>query len=268
MPENVQTLQPVSAGISMIRLLVIAVRPWEWIKNGFLFAAILFSKNLLNPELVSKSLLAFGLFCLAAGGAYLINDICDRHEDRKHPEKSMRPIASGALPIAVAAPVAFFLLIAAVTGAFVLKASFGVVTAGYVLLTVVYSKWLKHAVILDVFAIAAGFVLRVVAGAVVIEVVISQWLLICTMLLALFLGFSKRRSELLALADDASLHRRVLAEYDQLFLDMMIGIVTSATVVAYTLYTVSNETVHKFDTDRLILTVPFVLYGIFRYLYL
>ena len=180
----------------------------------------------------------------------------------------MRPIASGALSVSLAAPVAVILHIVAVAGAFLLTPMFGVVTAAYVLLSVAYSKWLKHAVILDVFSIAAGFVLRVVAGAVVIDVMMSHWLLICTMLLALFLGFSKRRCELVALADDASLHRRVLNEYDARFLDMMIGIVTSATVVAYTLYTVSQETIQKFHTDRLLLTVPFVLYGIFRYLYL
>jgi 4-hydroxybenzoate polyprenyltransferase len=180
----------------------------------------------------------------------------------------MRPIAAGALPVGVAAAAAAILLSVAVAGAFWLRPSFGVVAAAYVLLTTTYSRWLKHVVILDVFAIAAGFVLRVVAGAVVIGVVMSHWLLICAMLLALFLGFSKRRSELVALADGASLHRRVLAEYNPLFLDMMIGIVTSATVVAYALYTVSSDTVQKFQTDRLLLTVPFVLYGIFRYLYL
>jgi 4-hydroxybenzoate polyprenyltransferase len=263
-----EALQRTSAGISAVRLLIVSLRPWEWVKNVFLFSALFFSENLLNPELLAKSLLAFGLFCLAAGGVYLINDIWDRDQDEKHPRKRMRPIASGALPVALAAPVAVIFCIVAVAGAFFLKPMFGIVTAIYVLLSVSYSKWLKHAVILDVFSIAAGFVLRVVAGAVVIDVMISNWLLICTMLLALFLGFSKRRSELVALAGDASLHRRVLTEYDAPFLDMMIGIVTSATVVAYTLYTVSQETIQKFHTDRLLLTVPFVLYGIFRYLYL
>ena len=263
-----QTLQRTETDKSAIRLLAISLRPWEWVKNVFLFSALFFSANILNPEMLLKSLLAFGLFCLAAGGVYLVNDIWDRTHDQKHPQKRMRPIASGALSVSLAAPVAVILHIVAVAGAFLLTPMFGVVTAAYVLLSVAYSKWLKHAVILDVFSIAAGFVLRVVAGAVVIDVMMSHWLLICTMLLALFLGFSKRRCELVALADDASLHRRVLNEYDARFLDMMIGIVTSATVVAYTLYTVSQETIQKFHTDRLLLTVPFVLYGIFRYLYL
>jgi 4-hydroxybenzoate polyprenyltransferase len=268
MQGNAQALERVSAGISAVRLLATSVRPREWIKNGFLFAALIFSENLFNLELFSQTLIAFAIFCFAAGGVYLINDILDRHQDEIHPRKSMRPIASGALPVALAAPAAVLLFVTALTGAFLLKVPFGLVVAAYVLLSVAYSKWLKHTVILDVFAIALGFVLRVVAGAVVIDVMMSHWLIICTLLLALFLGFSKRREELVALADDASLHRRVLTEYSPLFLDMMIGIVTSATVVAYTLYTVSNETIERFGTDRLLFTVPFVLYGIFRYLYL
>ncbi len=260
--------QPSRAAASTLRLLLISTRPWEWIKNGFLFAALFFSKNLLNSELALKSILAFGLYSLAAGGVYLINDIWDREGDKEHPQKSKRPIASGALPSGLGGLAAVFLLMTALTGAFLLGPPFGLVTAGYVLLNIVYSKWLKHVVILDVFSIAAGFVLRVVAGAVVIGVVMSHWLLICTMLLALFLGFSKRRYELVASVNDASFHRPVLAEYNPLFLDVMIGIVTSATVVGYTLYTISDETITRFNTDKLLLTVPFVFYGIFRYLYL
>jgi 4-hydroxybenzoate polyprenyltransferase len=266
--SRVHTVQRANGTLSTLGLLVTSIRPWEWIKNSFLFAALFFSRNLLNGELLAKTLLAFGLFCLAAGGVYLINDIWDRDEDRVHPEKSTRPIASGALPVAVAAPAAFLFVIGALGGAFLLEPLFGFVTTTYVILNIAYSKWLKHAVILDVFSIAAGFVLRVVAGAVVIDVVMSHWLLICTMLLALFLGFTKRRFEVVTLANDARLHRRVLAEYSPLFLDMMIGIVTSATVVSYALYTVSDETLRRFNSDKLILTLPFVLYGIFRYLYL
>jgi 4-hydroxybenzoate polyprenyltransferase len=213
-----------------------------------------------------KSTLAFLVFCLAAGAVYLINDICDREADGKHPQKRARPIASGMLPVSMAATAAGVLLVTALGSAFLLAAEFGLVTLAYVVLVITYSKWLKHIVILDVFSIAFGFVLRVAAGAVVIGVVMSHWLLICTMLLSLFLGLSKRRHELVTLAGDDT--RRVLAEYNPLFLDMMIGIVTSATVVSYALYTVSQETVQRFHTDQLLLTVPFVLYGIFRYLYL
>jgi 4-hydroxybenzoate polyprenyltransferase len=247
--------------------LLASVRPQEWVKNTFLFAPLFFSQNLLNLELLAKSFVAFGYFCLASGGVYLINDICDRERDKKHPQKSSRPIASGAIPVGMAMTAAIFLLGTAIIGALLVNWLLGLVTFGYVVLNIAYSNWLKHVVILDVFSIAAGFVLRVIAGAVVIDVVTSHWLLICTMLLALFLGFSKRRYELVNLTTDASLHRRVLEEYDPLFLDMMIGIVTSVTVVAYVFYTISNETVQRFHTDKLLLTVPFVLYGIFRFLY-
>ena len=266
--SNVQTLHRVNGVISILRLVIESFRPREWVKNTFVFAALFFSKNLLNLDFLTKTLLAFGLFCLAASGVYLINDICDRDEDKKHPQKSTRPVASEAFPVALAMPTAVLVIITALTGGFFLDPSFGFVTGAYVLLNIAYSKWFKHVVILDVFSIAAGFVLRVVAGAVVIDVSMSYWLLICTMLIALFLGFTKRRYEVVALMNEGKYHRRVLTEYNTLFLDMMIGIVTSATVVTYTLYTVSNETIERFDTDRLLVTVPFVLYGIFRYLYL
>jgi 4-hydroxybenzoate polyprenyltransferase len=170
--------------------------------------------------------------------------------------------------VALVAPVAVVVLLLALGGAWYLQPGFGLITTSYVLLNMAYSHWLKHMVILDIFAIAAGFVLRVVAGAVVINVMMSHWLLVCTMLLALFLGFSKRRCELVTLATEASQHRLVLAEYDLPFLDVMIGIVASAVLMGYTLYTISSETIAKFHTDRLLLTVPIVIYGIFRYLYL
>jgi 4-hydroxybenzoate polyprenyltransferase len=252
---------------SALWLGVVSARPREWIKNVFVFAPLFFSHNLLNSELFASTFVAFVYFCLASGGVYLVNDICDRERDKKHPQKSNRPIASGALPVVVATPAAAILLISAVIGALFLNQAFGLVTLAYVVLNLAYSNWLKHVVILDVFSIAAGFVLRVVAGAIVIDVMISHWLLICTMLLALFLGFSKRRYELVNLTTEASLHRRVLAEYDPQFLDMMIGIVTSVTVVAYVLYTISEETIQRFHTEKLLFTVPFVIYGIFRFLY-
>ena len=253
---------------ALLRHILTATRPQEWIKNAFVFAPLFFSQNVLNPDLALKSAYGFALFCFAAGGVYLINDIADREDDRRHPEKSTRPIAAGVLPVHLAAIAAGVLLIAAVGGAFLLGFAFGLVTLAYVVLVSAYSKWLKHIVIVDVFAIAAGFVLRVAAGALAIGVVMSHWLLICTLLLALFLGLSKRRYELVTLSGEGKLHRQVLAEYNPQFLDMMIGIVTSATVVCYALYTVSQETVQRFHTDRLLLTLPFVLYGIFRYLYL
>jgi len=267
MKAEVQTFPAAVSYRGVLRLLFASTRPQEWVKNTFVFAPLFFSQNLLNSDLLAKSFLAFGYFCLASGGVYLINDICDRDRDKNHPQKSGRPIASGALSVPVATTAAIVLLSTAMIGGLLVNVPLGVITFSYVALNIAYSNWLKHVVILDVFSIAAGFVLRVVAGAVLIDVMISHWLLICTMLLALFLGFSKRRYELVNLTNNASLHRRVLAEYDPLFLDMMIGIVTSVTVVAYVLYTISNETVQKFHTDKLLLTVPFVLYGIFRFLY-
>lgn len=243
-----------------------STRPREWIKNAFMFAPLLFGQRVLEPESVLKATAAFVVFCLAAGSVYLVNDICDREADRKHPQKRTRPVASGMLSVPMAATAAGVLLAAGLAAAFLLAFAFGVVTLAYVVLVTTYSIWLKHVVILDVFSIALGFVLRVAGGAVVIDVAMSHWLLICTMLLALFLGLSKRRHEIVTLGGDDS--RRVLAEYNPIFLDMMIGVVTSATVVCYALYTVSQETVQRFHTDRLLFTLPFVLYGIFRYLYL
>jgi 4-hydroxybenzoate polyprenyltransferase len=169
-----QTLPQSVLDKSAIRLLLISLRPWEWVKNVFLFSALFFSANILNPEMLLKSLFAFGLFCLAAGGVYLVNDIWDRRQDAMHPQKRLRPIASGALPVGLAAPVAVVGYVFAVGGAFLLNPMFGAVTAAYVILSVVYSKWLKHAVILDVFSIAAGFVLRVVAGAMVIDITMNH----------------------------------------------------------------------------------------------
>jgi len=254
--------------LAILALLLVSTRPQEWIKNVFVFAALFFSQNLFNVALLSRTCLAFGLYCMVAGGVYLMNDIKDRAADKRHPQKRTRPIVSGSLTVALVAPVSLVLILLAVAGAWLLHPAFGLIMLSYVLINVAYSQWLKRIVILDVFAIAAGFVLRVMAGAMVIDVVMSHWLLVCTMLLALFLGFSKRRCELVALAKEASQHRHVLAEYDLPFLDVIISIVTSAVIVGYTLYTISSETTARLLTDKLLLTVPIVLYGIFRYLYL
>jgi 4-hydroxybenzoate polyprenyltransferase len=268
MKTEARTLQSSTTFVNTLSLLLAATRPREWVKNTFLFAPLFFAQKVLQPEAVVKSGLAFVVFCLAAGGVYLINDICDREEDRNHPQKRTRPVASGALPVSLAVTAAIFLFAGSIAGALALGRLFALATLSYLVLNLAYSNWLKHVVIVDVFSIAAGFVLRVIAGALVIDVFMSHWLLICTLLLALFLGFSKRRHELLTLSDDGKRHRQVLAEYNPLFLDMMIAIVTSATVVSYVLYTVSEETIKRFHTDGLLFTLPFVLYGIFRYLYL
>jgi 4-hydroxybenzoate polyprenyltransferase len=245
-----------------------ALRPTHWMKNLLVLAPVLFSENLFNPRALSRGAFAFSLFCLVSSSGYLINDVQDLEQDRRHPLKSRRPLALGRLSVATALTAAICLLLAGLSGALLLGRAFALSLLAYALVTLAYTFLLKRQVILDVFAIAAGFVLRAVAGAVAIEVEMSSWLLICTTLLALFLGFSKRRSELLLLKGEAGSHRQVLDEYNPLFLDMMIGIVTASTVMSYLLYTISEETVRHFQTKNLLLTLPFVLYGIFRYLYL
>ena len=245
-----------------------SMRPQQWIKNFFIFAALIFSQNFLNLPLLLKTVVGFVAFCILSSSLYILNDLQDLEEDRHHPLKSRRPIASGRLkrPTAIAAFVILSLFGFLIS--FFLNFYFFVAALIYYLFQVAYSIRLKHVVILDVFIIAAGFLIRVVAGGLVIEVEISHWLLICTALLALFLSMSKRRHELCLLEEKAINHRSILKEYNPYLLDQMIGVVTASIVVAYSLYTVSEETVLKFGTTNLIFTVPFVLYGIFRYLYL
>ena len=257
-----------SAGIGQARSLVKALRPQQWVKNLFVLAPLLFSQNLFAPLAVGRALAAFFLFCLASSSVYLLNDIRDREQDRQHPQKRHRPIASGQLSVRLAASMTGLLFLSAVVGAWVLSPPLALVLLAYCSINLLYSTWLKHQVILDVFAIASGFVLRVAGGGLAIHVEISHWLFLCTTLLALFLGFSKRRHELGLLKAGAEAHREVLAHYNPRFLDMMIAVVTASTVMSYALYTVSEDTVRRFHTHALMLTLPFVLYGIFRYLYL
>jgi 4-hydroxybenzoate polyprenyltransferase len=248
--------------------LLTALRPRQWVKNLLVLAPVLFSRHLFSSAGLSNGLAAFALFCAVSSAGYLINDLRDVARDRVHPAKRRRPIASGKLGKSAALVTALALLILGMAGAVILNRGFALVLGAYCLITLAYTFVLKQQVILDVFAVALGFVLRAVAGAVVIQVEISSWLLVCTTLLALFLGFSKRRYELLLLQEEAGNHRQVLEEYNPHFLDMMIAIVTASTVTSYALYTASEETVQRFHTRRLLLTLPFVLYGIFRYLYL
>jgi 4-hydroxybenzoate polyprenyltransferase len=208
------------------------------------------------------------VFCGLSGVVYLINDIRDRDADRLHPVKSQRPVASGVLSAGTASVAAAVLGAAALGGAFLMGRNFGFTALAYVSLLTFYSITLKHIVILDALTIALGFVLRAAGGAVAVGVPFSSWLLLLTMLLALFLALSKRRAEIVTLADDARGHRRILAEYSPYLLDQMIGVVTASTLLAYAFYTIDPDTVRRFGTDRLLWTVPFPLYGIFRYLYL
>jgi 4-hydroxybenzoate polyprenyltransferase len=248
--------------------LLISLRPEQWVKNFFVFAALIFSLRLTDLRAVAVVTAAFVVFCVLSGVVYLVNDVADRRSDAGHPIKARRPIASGALPPSTAIAAALALGAAALFAAFWLHPGFGIVAIVYLSLMVLYSGPLKHVVILDVLAISIGFVLRVFGGAVVIDVPVSHWLLVCTILLALFLALSKRRHELVLLADAAKGHRRILQEYSPYLLDQMIGVVTASTVMAYMLYATSPETAEKFGTSLLGLTIPFPLYGIFRYLYL
>lgn len=248
--------------------LIHAVRPREWVKNVFVLAALVFTKRIFEPDDLLQGILALVSFCLISGAAYLFNDIRDRENDRQHPLKRHRPIASGALRISVAAIAAILLALIALIGGFYVHPHFGIVLLIYAVLNIAYTLYFKHIVILDVMIIAAGFLLRAIGGAVAIQVAISSWFILCTMLLALFLGFAKRRHELALLEGDASTHRRILAEYSPQFLDQMIAIVTAGALVSYALYTMSSEVIEKLGTKYLNLTIPFVIYGMLRYLYL
>ena len=262
------TLESDAARASTFRLLLISLRPEQWTKNLFLFAGVLFGARLLDVDAIGRAIAGFAVFCALSGVVYLFNDLADRAGDQRHPLKRLRPIASGRLSPATAFTAAFILALVALAAAIWLSATFAMFAGSYVALLVVYSIILKHLVIIDVLTIAAGFVLRAAAGAVVVFVPISHWLLVCMTLLALFLVLSKRRHELTLLGTDATTHRPILEEYSPYLLDQMIAVVTASTLVAYSVYATSMETAERLGTTRLGLTIPFVLYGIFRYLYL
>lgn len=248
--------------------LLAQLRPRQWTKNAAVLAPLLFARAVTDGDKPVRALIAAAAFSLGASGIYVLNDWLDRDKDRVHPEKRHRPIASGQLGAGMAAA----LLVACWSGAAALAyrvgGPFAWVLGGYVGLQVLYSSWLKHQVVLDVLVIALGFVLRVVGGAVSIAVPVSNWLYLCTLLLALFLGFAKRRAELGALAGDAEAHRANLGEYSPALLDQLISVTAACCILAYGLYTVSADTIRHVGSDDLKFTVPFVVYGIFRYLFL
>jgi 4-hydroxybenzoate polyprenyltransferase len=253
---------------STVGLLLASLRPEQWTKNLLVLAGVVFGGRLLEPPAVAIALAAFAIFCSLSGAVYLFNDVADREADQNHPLKRERPIASGQLSATSAVTAGVVLGIAGVATAFSIGTQFGIVAAAYLAAQILYSFGLKHVVIVDVLMVAAGFVLRAIAGAVAINVPIGHWLLVCTTLLALFLTLSKRRHELTLLAEGATDHRRILEEYSPYLLDQMIGVVTSSTLIAYTVYATSSDTAARLGTAKLGLTIPFVLYGIFRYLYL
>jgi len=270
--ENPEEMTP--EGIPMVRrrgpllALLISMRPKQWTKNLLLFAGLLFTLDQHHTPLQFRNAaLGFLLFSMLSSVVYLVNDLADRESDRKHPKKCRRPIASGELPPSLAATAAVILGLVSLGASFALGIRFAAVALLYFLLTLSYTFRFKHVVLLDVLALAGGFVLRAMAGAIVIHVSISSWLILCTLMLALFLGLSKRRAELISTQKSGvSGTRRILEEYSPAMLDQMIVIVTSACLMSYALYTVESPAAKSHH--YLMATIPFVIYGIFRYLYL
>ncbi len=251
----------------MLKALIKTMRPRQWSKNIFIFAALVFDKQLFVPVSFLRTLAGFFLFCLIASSVYIFNDLFDVEADRQHPEKKNRPIPSGQLPVGIAWSAGVLLTIVALGLAWFLAPAFMAVLALYLVLNILYSKWLKHVPILDVLVLAACFVLRVHAGVTLIDVErFSPWLYVVMTLLSLFLGFGKRRAELALLAHGAGSHRKVLEGYTLPLLDQYIMIVSGTTIVAYSLYTFSAPNVP--DNHSMMLTIPFVVYTIFRYMYL
>ena len=239
----------------------------QWTKNVFVFAALIFDRQLMQVVSLQRTVAAFILFCMVSSAVYFINDIVDIEADQNHPVKKFRPIPSGNLPIPIAIVVAILLLLISLPAAYFLSPFFAGICGFYLVMNLAYSKWLKHVPLLDVFIIAAGFVLRVAAGVAVIRVErFSPWLYIVMTLLSLFLGFGKRRAELTLLAGGAQSHRKVLEGYSIPLLDQLITIVTSTTIIGYSLYTFSAPNLPANHT--MMLTIPFVMYAIFRYMYL
>lgn len=244
-----------------------SLRPAQWVKNIFVLLPVAFAGELDDPEALLRAVIAFAVFCALSSSVYLLNDLVDRERDRLHPVKRHRPLASGALQPAPALAAALLLLFGALAVAGWLGTTVLVLSGAYLLQNVLYSMLLKHVVILDIMVVAVGFVLRVLMGGQAVGVAVSQWLLLCTIFLALFLAASKRRHELLLLEGEAVRQREVLGHYSTGFVDQIIHVVTASTLMAYALYTTSDETIERFG-PYLLYTVAFVLFGIFRYLYL
>ena len=251
----------------MLKALIKAMRPRQWSKNGFIFFGLIFDKQLFILEPFLRTLAGFFLFCLMSSAVYLFNDIADVEADRAHPEKKSRPIASGALPVNVAITVAIVLTVITLSLGYLLSPMFALILTVYLVTNLLYSRWLKHVSILDVLIVSSGFVLRVAAGVALITVErFSPWLYMITVLFSLYIGLGKRRAEMNLLADEATAHRKVFDGYTIPLLDQYITIVSGMTIVAYSLYTFSAPNLP--ENHAMMLTIPFVVYGIFRYLQL
>jgi 4-hydroxybenzoate polyprenyltransferase len=252
---------------------VAAMRPSQWIKNVVVFAGVVFAGRLSDPEFALRAIGAFAAFCVLSSAVYVFNDVVDVEKDRRHPEKRTRPIASGQVSRGAALGFAAGLAIAGLSGAFLLGPRFGVTAAVFLALNVLYTVWLKRQVIIDVMVIATSFIIRAIAGVEVLrdldpEVALSAWLLLCTFFLALVMSFGKRRSELVLLDASAHEHREALGDYSIQLFDSIIPMLTACAILAYSIYSIWPETVARFGTDKLVYTVPFVVYGFFRYLFL
>ena len=254
--------------VNPVRAFWLSLRPHQWTKNLVVFAAPALSKHLFERGPLEQSVVGFVIFCALSGTVYLLNDVADLERDRLHPLKRLRPIASGALSSRAAVALALVLGMGSLGLSVLLGMPFLLCAALYLALNILYSFRLKEIVILDVLSVSLGFVLRAVAGGKAIGVEVSDWLLVCTLLLALFLALAKRRHELVSLTTSATGHRKILAEYSPYLLDQMISVVTASCLTAYAFYTMAPDTVQKYRTERLAWTIPFVIYGIFRYLYL
>ena len=250
--------------VELLRLM----RPYQWVKNAFVFTGLLFGHAWHDPHLVAQVMVAFIAFCLVSSAIYTINDIVDLEQDKQHPKKSKRPLASGRVSMHAAVMLAVLLGALGLSLAYFAAPAVLAILVAYALMNVAYSLRLKHVVILDVFVIATGFMLRILAGTLGVGIPPSQWLLLCGLMVTLFLGFTKRRAEIIALTDDKTAHRRVLEHYSPVLLDKMIGITAAGLIMSYSLYTMSADTIRIHGTANLIYTVPFVMYGVFRYIYL
>lgn len=254
--------------MQLLRDIIYSMRPRQWTKNLLVFAAILFAGKANDLHAVWQVVVAFVAFCILSGAVYLLNDSLDADRDRKHPDKCQRPIAAGRIPVYEGILLAVTLALLGLAVSYFVNFSFFLTALIYLALTTAYTLWLKHQVILDVLTVSLGYVLRAVAGAEAISVAISPWLIICTLLLTLFISLGKRRSEIVQLEEGATGYRETLQEYSTGLLDQMIAVVTASTVVTYCLYTVDERTLQVVGTGNLVYTVPLVIYGIFRYLYL
>ena len=250
--------------IELLRLM----RPHQWVKNAFVFTGLLFGHAWHDVHLVTQVMLAFCAFCLLSSAIYIVNDMVDLEQDRQHPVKRLRPLAAGKIQQSAAIILALLLAVVGLSLAYGASPSVLIILIAYALMNIAYSLWLKHVVILDVFIIATGFMLRILVGTLGVGIPPSQWLLLCGLMVTLFLGFSKRRAEINALSDDKTAHRKVLEHYSPVLLDKMIGITAAGLIMSYSLYTMSPETLRIHGTGNLIYTVPFVMYGVFRYIYL